>query len=205
MITTTYPNGQSLQSSALTVSQINILLQALTCGMVGVNPPDPSQVRVDWPTEGQPVTDSPVEDVCYLRAVIEDDPYDKLRDQVSSGGSLLPPSPTPVTYTWTYTRVWSVSWIFYGPNSLDRATALRSALFMDYFADQLSLSNLFPNPDNQAPTRVPENLNAQWWERSDFSCQMNEFVTETITVPAVVSVPVTVQSEDLTVNTTIQN
>jgi hypothetical protein len=202
MITTTYPNGQSLQSSALTVSQINTLLQSLTCGMVGVNPPDPSQVRVDWPTEGQPVTDSPAEDVCYLRAVIVNDEYDKLRDLARANTD---PSPVPVTYSWTYTRVWEISWIFYGPASLDRATALRSALFMDYFADQLSLSNLFPNPDNQAPTRVPENLNAQWWERSDFSCQMNEFVTETITVPAVVSVPVTVRSEDLTVNTTIQN
>ena len=202
MPTTTYPNGQTLTSTALTVNQINILLQALTCGMVGINPPDPGQVRIDWPTEGQPVADSPAENVCYLRAVIVNDEYDKLRDLARTNQE---PSPTPVQYTWTYTRVWSVSWIFYGPASLDRSTALRSALFMDYFTDQLSLSNLFPNPDNQAPTRVPELANAQWWERSDFSCEMNEFVTETITVPAVVSVPVTVQSEDLTVNTTIQN
>jgi hypothetical protein len=202
MTITTYPNGQTLQSSALTVSQINILLQALTCGMISINPPDPSQVRIDWPTEGQPVADSPSEDVCYLRAVIIDDSYDKLRDLARTNQE---PSPTPVQYTWNYTRVWSISWILYGPASLARSTALRSALFMDYFTDQLSLSNLFPNPDNQAPTRVPELANAQWWERSDFSCEMNEFVTETISVPAVQSVPVTVQSEEMTVNTTIQN
>jgi hypothetical protein len=200
MTAITYPNGQTLQSSALTVSQINTLLQTITCGMIGINPPDPAQVRIDWPTEGQPVADSPSDDVCYLRAVIVDDQYDKFRDQARTNTD---PSPVPVTYTWTYTRVWSIHWTFYGPNSLDSATALRSALFMDYFTDQLGLSQLFPNPDNQAPTRIPENYNAQWWERSDFETQMNEFVTETITVPAVVSVPVVVKSVDLTVNTTI--
>ena len=202
MTTITYPNGQTHTSTALTVNQINILVQALTCGMIGINPPDPSQVRIDWPPEGQPVADSPSDDVCYLRAVVVNDEYDKLRDLARTNQE---PSPAPVQYTWSYTRVWSISWILYGPASLTRSTALRSALFMDYFTDQLSLSNLFPNPDNQAPTRVPELTNAQWWERSDFSCEMNEFVTETITVPAVVSVPVTVQSEDLTANTTIQN
>ncbi len=196
----TYPNGTQFTTTALTVDQINTLLQSITCGMIGIDPPDLSAVRVDWPTEGQPFVDAPETDVCYLRCVLENDDYDKLRDLARTNAE---PSPTPVMYTWTYTRVWTVHWIFYGPGSLNHASAVRSALFQEYFTDQLGLSQLFPNPDNAAPQRVPEQFNAQWWERVDFSTCMNEFVTETTTVPAVVSVPVTVESEDLTVSTIV--
>ena len=49
---TSYPNGQVLVSTALTVDQINKIIQPLTCGMIGVNPADFSVVRVDWQSEG---------------------------------------------------------------------------------------------------------------------------------------------------------
>ena len=192
MTATPYPNGTSLTSTALTLAQVNRLLQSWTCAAIGVNPPDYSLVRVDWPTEGQPFVNTAADNVCFLRAVIEDDSYDKLRDQARDRAT----TPAPVTYTWTYTRVWSMSWTFYGPSGTDNARAVRSALFLDYFTDLLATSQLFPNPDHRAPTRTPEQMNAQWYERADFSCQMNEFVTETITVPSVTSVPVTVASED---------
>lgn len=41
--------------------------------------------------------------------------------------------------------------------------------------------------------RMPEPFDKQWWERSDFSCEMYEFVTETITRQTVKSVEVIVE------------
>ena len=179
MTTTTYPNGQVLTSSALTVDQINVLLQSLTCGMLGLPLPTPSKpsgysdVRVDWPTQGQPFVATPAQDGCFLACVQQETPYNKVRNKTLSGAG-------PVTETWTYTRGWRTSWTLYGPNSYDRARQIWSALFMDYFNDQLNLANLFPVSDPAEPTRTPENFNAQWWERTDFSIEMYENVTETI-------------------------
>jgi hypothetical protein len=106
--------------------------------------------------------------------------------------------PGPLTYTWEYTRGWRFSWCAYGPNSLDNLRAVESALFQDYFTDLLAASNLYPLPDPPMPLRVPEQFNAQWWERADFWVDLYEQVTETITVGAVVQVPVEVDAEQLT-------
>ena len=192
--TVTYPNGQVLTSTALTVQQISALLQTLTYGVLGlaaggVNYTD-GQVRVGWPLEGQPFEDS-TQDVCYVSCVPKDSPYSRVRDREltqNADGSL--------TETWTYTRAWSVRWVLYGPNSADRARAIWSSMFMDYATDQLGLSNLFPVPDFAEPVRAPENFNAQWWDRSDFEAELYEAVTETIGDGKATSVEVKINTKD---------
>ena len=139
---TTYPNGQVLTSTALTKDTATALLQLMTCGMIGVNPPDFSRVRVDWPTEGQSVADTPQQDVCFISAVPNDTDYSRIRDRVRTGSR-----PGPLVYTWQYTRGWRFSWVAYGPNSTDNLRAVRSALFQDYFNDLLSAANLYPLSD----------------------------------------------------------
>lgn len=182
MSTTTFPNGQTLTSTALTVQQINAVIQPLTCGALGVNPPDYAQVRIDWQSQGQPFIDLPNKDICFLSCIPQDVEYSRVRDQALSGTG-------PVTETWTYTRGWRVAWTLYGPNSTDRARALHSAMvFMDYFATQLELSNLYVVPDTAEPVRVPEQFNAQWYERVDFHVLMYEAITETIQDTVVTSV-----------------
>lgn len=187
---TVYPNGQVLVSSAITPVNFNLLMQTLTCGMLGINPPDVSQIRIDWPTEGQPFVKSPAIDVCFLAIVPENVDYHLVRDRTFTGVG-------PVTEEWSYTRGWRVSWTFYGPSSTDRARMVNSALFMDYFNDQLSLANLYPVLDPPQPTRTPEQFNAQWWERSDFHVIMYEAVTESIQDQAVVSVELIVNANNV--------
>ena len=173
---TTYPNGQVLQSSALMQAQISTLLQTLTYGMLGLTAPSLSTwqpVQVDWQTQGQPASQGPQIDVCYISCVTQDEPYTKVRDRTFSGVG-------PVTETWVYTRCWRINWVLYGPNSTDRARAIWSAMFMDYFNDALSLQNLYPVSDFDSPVRAPELVQAQWWDRSDFSISLYEQVTETI-------------------------
>ena len=204
----TYPDGTELLSSALTLAQINAILWAQTMGALGYvtpgQPADPtsSKVRTQWPTTGAPfqqVTD----DVCYVSCLLVDEPYDKIRDVGplspvgwgqdgwgnSWGGTAEGPQ---FTEQWSYTRVWEIKWCFYGPNSLDLSRALRSALYQEYLTTQLGSSNLFPVSDFPEAIRVPELINAQWWERVDFKCLMYEFVTETINKNSVASVEVIV-------------
>lgn len=184
---TPYPNGQVLVSSALTVAQINAVIQTLTCGMIGVNPPNFSRVRVSWQTEGQPFVPTPTNDVCFIGCVPENVDYRLVRDRVMTGAGT---DEDPLTENWTYTRGWRISFVFYGPNAADNARAVHSAFFMDYFNDQLSLVNLYPLPDPPEPTRIPEEINAQWYERADFHILMYEGITESIVDGAVTSIEV---------------
>jgi hypothetical protein len=183
---TTYPNGQQLISSAMTVPQMNVLMQATTCGMIGINPVDVSQVRADWPTQGQPFGIKPSQDVCFLSCVPWNTNYSGIRDRVFTnvGGQ--------VQENWLYNRGWRVAWVLYGPNAEDRARALRSAFFMDYFNDLLSISNLYPVNDPSEVVYVPELINAEWWQRADFEINFYEQVTETILDGVVTSVEVKV-------------
>jgi len=190
MTTVTYPNGQSLTSTAITQSAMQILMQNVTCGALGIVPPDFSQVKIDWPQEGQPFTPLPSIAGCFLACSTKDEAYSKVRDQVFSGTG-------PVTETWTYTRGWHIAWTLYGPNCVDRARQIHSATFLDWFNDLLSVTGLYPLNDPPNPTYIPETWNAQWWPRSDFYIDLYEAVTETIQDSVVKSVEIKVNADDL--------
>lgn len=197
----TYPNGQTLTSTALTPTTITENVQTLTCGVLGINPPDYSKVRVAWQQQGQPFSTDPTMDVCYVSCVPQDDDYNRVRDQLLSG-----PYTGPITETWTYTRGWKVSWFFYGPNSSDNARAVWSSLFTDYAAAQLAAVNLYAVTDPPSPTRLPQELNGQWWEYADFHVELYEQVTETIEDGSATSVEIKVEDSsgqvaDITVAT----
>lgn len=199
--TTTYPNGQQLVSTALTPQQISIIFQNLTCGIIGINPPNYQMVRVDWQEQGQPFERSPKEDICYVACVPKDVEYSRVRDQQYTDVS------NQVVEVWTYTKGWETSWVLYGTNAEDRARMIHSACFLDYFNDTLALSNLFVVNDSSEVTRFPEHFNGQWWERADFRITLYEQVTETINDGKATSVEVKLfnpdgQVADFTASTT---
>ena len=108
--TTPYPNGQALVSSALTQQQINILLQSLTCGMLGLPLPTTAQpagysaVRIDWPTDGQPFVATPLIDGCFLACTTEETPYTKVRNRTCTGDG-------PVIETWGILQQATWEWL----------------------------------------------------------------------------------------------
>lgn len=185
--TTTFPNGQLLISSALKVTEINVIVQTITCGMLGIIPVDPAKVRVAWQTQGQPDVALPSQDSCYISCVTEDVEYSRVRDRTLSGDNS-----GPIQETWVYTRGWRISWNTYGPNSFDNARQIHSSLFQDYFNDEFSKSNLYPVLDPAEPVRLPIEHNAQWYDASSFHCIFYEQVTETIQTPTVQSVEIKV-------------
>lgn len=177
----TYPNGQVATSTALTDIQLSELIQTLTCGLLGINPPDYSKVRVNWQAQGQPFQDEP-EQVMYIQAVTSDTSYTSIRNTVKAEVDNL--SVTTITYT----RNWRVSWVSYGPSAVDQMRAVHSGTFTDYFNFALNQNNVYPVSDPPEPSRVPEVINGQWFNRTDFYLEVYEGVTETITTPLVKSV-----------------
>ena len=148
-----------------------------------------------WQTQGQPFGDVNT-DVCYVSCAPESVDYRLVRDRAYATMPAQPGVPEQIKETWTRTRGWRVSWTLYGPNATDRARQIYDALFLDYFNDQLNLQQLFPIPDMPEPARVPELINAQWFERADFYCVMYEYVTETILDNVVKSVEVKLYDKD---------
>lgn len=191
----TYANGTTLVSSALTAQQIDAVLQPITLDMLGLPVTRESRlVRVGWPIQGQPFVETPKENITFLRCTPKDDPYDKIRDIFNS--PLSDPESPDLQETWTYTRVWNVHWTFYGDNSVDSARIVRSALYQWYFTDKLQLSQLFPMSEFPQPTRMPENINGQWYDRSDLEVEMYEFITETINRQTILSVEVILENSN---------
>ena len=136
-------------------------------------------VRIDWPTTGQPgwgIT----ENKTFVQAVQNPEEWGNIRDLSISG----------TTATYTYSRVWRINLVNYGPNSFDNMRVIKSGTFLDFFAWQLAASGLYLVTDTKFPRRVPELFQGQWWERTDLSFRYNELVTETITVGIGTSVEV---------------
>jgi hypothetical protein len=181
---TPLPTGQVLTSTALTPIGIEQIFATLTCGMLGIIPPDYSLVRVGWQTLGQPFQ-TVNNDICYLSAVEVDDNYNRIRDQKD-----VPNNIQSVTTIITYTRVWEINWCLYGPNSFDRARQIRDSLFLDWTHDALVPSDLYLVSSVERPLRAPEYFQAQWWERVDLKARFNEGVTDTITYQTVISAEV---------------
>lgn len=177
------------------------LWQALTCALIGVNPPDFGRVTVDWQQEGQPFIGKPTEDRCALLCVPTDVEYSRVRDASWSGTGT---TDNTVVQTWVYTKGWRVAWTAYGPNAEDNLRAVRSGMFIDWVNDQLSQAQLYPVNDPKEVTYVPENFNAQWWPRADFEINFYEQVTETLTWPAdagfVESIEIKLYSDQATPN-----
>lgn len=143
-----------------------------------------SSVRIGWQPQGQPgwlIS----EDVCILRCTPTFSEYSKMRDVTGAG------SGDTFTATDVFTRAWRVYWTFYGPNSLDHARAVRSALVTIRFVDELlAASNLYVNPAIDEPSGSPELFQGQWWDRSDFYADFNEEITEVFSAQTVASVEI---------------
>lgn len=193
MSTDTFPNGSSLTSSALTQTDIENAFQTLTTAILGEGTDPNSAVRISWPTAGAPgwaITD----DVVFLRATISDDQINRIRNK-----SYTTLDEATLSESVQYTRVWSIGFTLYGPNSLDHARLIKSALFMDWSHDILAALNLYAVLDISDPRRVPELFAGQWWERVDFACRFNEGVTEQTSVASIASVEVILQDATHTV------
>jgi len=190
------PGVGTMTSTGLTDSQMSVVWQNIVLQCLGITPSGPtdaaaySQVRVDWPVAGQPAW--PItSDVAFIRAVVVPDSYNAAHEvqPTSMPGETFPEQTI-------YTRVWQLSFIFYGPNSFDRARQVQACLYQDFVHDILSASNVYLDTVIGTPRRSPELFQNQWWPRSDFSARMNEQVTDTLTKQTIQSVELILEDAD---------
>jgi hypothetical protein len=179
-------------------------LTAVALGMIPIpntpTPPIPqtvyNTVRVGWQRRGQPFN-AATDEIVYLRCELTDvPPVNRVRNR-----QLLPnpndannPPQTLVLLT-SYTRVWRTYWEFYGPQlAFDRARQFESALYTQQVHDTFAALGLalYWVPDTPTPRRVPYYSDGEWWERTDFEAEFNEYVQEPLVIPAMASVEVKV-------------
>jgi hypothetical protein len=175
----------SYPQTPLIPSQVESAFQSYTAQLLGLDITQEAtwnSVRIAWQQQGQPAWGIK-DDVVVVRAVQEDNPYDKQRDRGNAANNT-----ETVQEIDTYIRVWRVFWTFYGPNSFDHARIIESGLFLDFQYPDIINVNLNLVTDITAPRRVPELFAKQWWERVDFSALFNELVTENRIVSTVASV-----------------
>ena len=153
----------------------------------GADPDSYKKVRIGWQSEGQPGWEI-WEDITTIEATLVEDSIFQMRNQIDAAND----SQTLLRTT-QYTRPWRVDFTLYGPNSLDRARLIQSALLLAWTHDAFALSRLWMLPNLKTPKRMPELFDEQYWERVDFSVMFYEGVEETITVPLMRSVQVFVE------------
>ena len=205
MSTVVFPSGNgTLTSTALVPVTFQNLLQPVIAQCLGLDPvADPKtafyKVRVGWQQEGQPAWKIS-EDVCILRAVLENADFARVRDELFWENTDSPPG-TDLTKQMGFTQVWNLHLTFYGPNCEDHARLVLSAMTLDWVHDILAASDIYRIPATARPTYLPENFQGQWWPRADVEIQFNEEVTETITAHSAASVDVTVVTDKPTTAT----
>lgn len=188
----TFPNGQTLISSAQTPDTFATFFQALIAQVFGFDTTDPTQqtaaystVRIGWPQDGQPAW-LISEDVCILTATLVDDPYARARDGLNS-----PNDDLSLTQRMSFTQVWELHLTLYGPNCADLARLILSTVTLDWLRDAIATKNIYLVAAPFRPRYVPENFDGRWWKRADVQLRYNELVNESIITPTAAGVDVT--------------
>lgn len=154
------------------------------------NPLVTSQVRIAYQIQGQPGPPIDTSTVTIYCLPIDAE-YSRMRDLTPTAND------TSITQTDVFTRRWKTHWTFYGPNALDDARAVRSALdTIQFVADYLAGFNLYVDPSIKEPQRGPQEFQGRYWERIDLEAEFNEQVNETFTVGLVQSVKVLTYTKD---------
>ena len=169
-----------MTDSFLTLKQIESLIWEVTARMLGLDPALPanqSKVRKSWPTTGAPAW-KVNEDIVFFRVGDEDDPFNIIRENVYTEHDEDNANQANV-----YTRVLTVHWSCYGPNSFDNAFLIRNNLYKTTIRDLLNNKQVFLIPEIKSPVRCPEEYAGQWWERTNVHARFNELINFNQTVP----------------------
>jgi hypothetical protein len=181
-----------LPDIVLTLKQIEDLFQDMTTRMLGFDSEDAEnsdKVRISFQPVGAPAWKRET-NVAFIKVNFATDPITQQRDIRYINASVDNASREA-----SYTRVISVQWTFYGPDSFDNADVVRNALYNPLYSGELKNSNLFLILDVPTPVRMPEPFNGQFWERTDLAVNFNESVTRKAVVPYIKSAGVKLYNE----------
>lgn len=145
-------------------------------------------VRMGWPADESPGFNR-TDDVIFVLLTQDNSDYSRLQETVYGKSA----SATEVDSSYGYTRTHSVQLSIYGPSSYENADKISRGIFTQAVTEAWYKLNLFPMTMPDAPRRVPELFNKSWWERCDFTFQLNEKVIVTSKVPYLVGTNIQVK------------
>jgi hypothetical protein len=185
------PAGTTITNvSGSTITLSNAATVAGSEVLAAIDNNAPAIVKIGWMTQGQPGPDNSIDSV-FVRCQPLDTPYSRMRDNLETTEDIASVS------TDIFTRTWTTTWDFYGPDSLNNAKLIKSGITMvPYVERYLSQSNLYVNPSIKEPESLPENFQGQWWERAILDAEFNEQITEVITAGTVQTVPISIVEEN---------
>ena len=175
----------------LTLKDLEDLFWLATANMLNFDPASNeaySKIRIAWQTKGAPAWGID-EDVVSIRVGEREDLFNVIRDYLESQQDN-----DNARIANAYTRVLDIRWVFYGPNSYNNASMVRSRLFNEKFREVLTLKDVYLVPDVSSPSRVPELFEGQWWDRTDLSASFNNLVSLDSIIPYLQSAEITINS-----------
>ena len=179
----------------ITLKDIEDLFWLATAKMLDLNPTAEDtyqKVRISWQQKGVPAWGID-EDIAFIRVGEKEDLFNVIRDYIQ-----YQQNADTARIANAYTRILDIKWVFYGPNSYDNASKVRSRLFMESFRSDLTSKDVYLVPDVKSPQRAPEVFEGQWWDRSDLTAHFNNLVSLDELVPYLKSADITVNSPNPT-------
>ncbi len=149
-----------------TFEELNQLIQTTT---VAVTALADRFVRRAYATGGQPFNASATQNVVYYSITPVPDEYDKLIDYTYADNG----TPNTSTESAFYTRVIECAWVIYGANSFDIADTLRFGMLQPSIRETMAEENVFVIPLIDPATLNREQINGQWYNRSDLRIKFN--------------------------------
>jgi hypothetical protein len=147
-------------------------------------------VRMGWQQQGQPAW-TITENVCIITAYTDDDPFSRISDTLLSANDS-----ESLNQEMSYTQVWKMHFVCYGPNAFTNGVLIVAAMALDWVHDALAASNIYAITEWKRPDVLYENEDGQWWQRADVNLRFNEFVQLTLIVPAASGVGITLVKEN---------
>ena len=180
---------------ALTQTQLEDLFWRVTMLILGLDPESEDQavqkrVRISWPSsdDGNSTWERN-ENTIFLRITPTPDDYNLQESEYT-----YDKENDSLTEVVDYHRCFSISWICYGPDSLDEADSIRAGIFRQDIRLLLRRNKLAFIPRVREPVRIPDqDESGQWWERYDltanfYALTLREFESGMITEPPEVTI-----------------
>lgn len=194
--------SSGLVASPLEDAAFDDFLQAIVVGITGiaqvfprwqVTPPNLPTMGTDWASIG--VTEQRADSFAYVQ-------HNPVLDPV--GVPPITPTPPPDGYDMLITHeIVEVLCSFYGPNCRGNASLLRDGLSMAQNREQMQL-NRIAFVGCGAIVRVPSLVNTQWYDRADLPFTLRREIVRSYPILNILSVPVTLESEKVTITRIIQ-
>lgn len=150
----------------LTHDEIENLLRSAVCTILDIPDSDNKAVRFPYSTQTESAPGITRDmDVCFIYVIPADDGYGQQRHISYTPDN--DPDSSMLTRVDKHTDIYDVRFVFYGPNSFERARRLKDSLSRDDIRKLLKESGFFLRAGIPPLEHIHEIREGDWWTRCD--------------------------------------